>query len=96
MIPSLSRLRALRRSHCDTCGCSRCQRIDAQLTVRDAVPDGHGGPDDSWLMAGTLVYDEARGWLLRADDSDQPLDEALRPWRNHDVLVMVGRAREGA
>jgi hypothetical protein len=93
-VTSTRRLTALRRSHCDGCGCARCQRIDAALAQAGTAAGPHAGGDDAWLVEGRLVPDGAGGWLLERDGQRVPLGEALAPWAGHKVTILVGRAPE--
>ena len=93
MTATLPRLKVLRRSHCDTCGCVRCKWIDAAMAGSDNrvhSPDA----DDPWLVEGTLSIDERGGLTLQHDGHMIALEEALAGRLGHHVLVLVGAVKE--
>lgn len=88
MFHSTARLKALRRSHCDTCGCNRCKRIDTVLTGTGDHIYGH--EEESWLVEGTLSITEKGGLALEYEGQVVSLEEALAGRLGHHVLVLVG------
>lgn len=88
-----SRLKMLRNSHCDGCGCARCKRIDGILADTGETASGHPGSDDGWLVEGRLVRSGSQ-WFIEQDGTRTPLDDLLAPWADHEVTVLVGMARE--
>lgn len=94
MTNSITRLKALRRSHCDTCGCNRCKWIDAALTGADDQIRSHD--EDAWLIEGILSKDEKGDLTLRHEGKLISLEEALTGRLGHHVLVLVGAVKEQA
>ena len=94
MTVTTPRLKALRRSHCDTCGCDRCKRIDAAITGSD--DRAHSPDDDAWLVEGILTKDERGGLALQHEGHMIALEEALAGRLGHHVLVLVGAVKEQA
>ena len=93
MTMTTPRLKALRCSHCDTCGCKRCKWIDAALANSDDREHIHVA-DDLWLVEGTLSIDEKGGLTLRHDGHMISLADALAGRLGHQVVVLVGVMQE--
>lgn len=85
----IARLRAARRSHCHTCGCSRCRRID-QLLAQAEHAAAHPETNGSWLMEGRLIADDKSGWALQSGETITPLAACLHPWAGYHVVIVVG------
>lgn len=85
-----ARLRAARRSHCHTCGCSRCHRIDELLHEASQAVDAHPAVDGHWLIEGRLLPNGQGGWMLQSDESRIPLGDALASWAGYHLVILVG------
>lgn len=85
-----ARLRALRRSHCRTCGCPRCRRIDQFLEQAGQPLDSHPETNGAWLLEGRMLPDGQGGWAIQSASTVTTLNEALLPWAGHHVIVLIG------
>jgi hypothetical protein len=93
MTATRPRLKVLRRSHCDTCGCVRCKWIDAEIAGSGERAQAHDD-DNPWLVEGTLSIDERGGLTLQHDGHMIALEETLAGLLGHHVLVLVGAVKE--
>ena len=85
-----ARLRALRHSHCATCGCARCRWIDQQMEAAGTSPDFHPKATRAWLLEGRLLPDDQGGWVIQSGETITPLGDSLSPWAGHHVVVLIG------
>lgn len=91
LIPqSTARLHALRRSHCQTCGCPRCRKIDQLLDQTAQSDESHPEQLQPWFIEGQLLADGQDGWVIRSDGVNIPLGDYLAPWVGHQVVVLIG------
>ena len=86
----LARLRALRCSHCHTCGCARCRRIDQLLDEAGQTLDSHPEASGAWLVEGRLLPDGHGGWAIQSGETITPLGNSLSPWIGHHIMVLIG------
>lgn len=87
----IAQLRAARRSHCNTCGCTRCHRIDQLLGQLGQPFTSHPENTGLWLIEGKLQCDETGVWSVQTGESIQPLSEHLQPWAGYNVTILIGR-----
>jgi len=95
MTSTIPRLKALRHSHCDTCGCNRCKWIDAALAGSNDRMQ-LSTEENLWLVEGVLSMDEKGGLNLEREGCMISLTEALAGRLGHYVLVLVGSTQEQA
>lgn len=86
----IARLRAARRSHCHTCGCSRCHRIDQLLEQVKQTLESHPEETGPWLIEGRLLNDDKGNWFIRSGEKVTPLSECLYPWDGYQVVIIIG------
>ena len=85
-----AKLRAARRSHCNTCGCARCRRIDQLLEQFGQSLQRHPEIAGAWLIEGRLLWDETGHWSVQAGDTITPLNKHLCPWVGYNVTILIG------
>lgn len=90
---SIIRLRALRLSHCVTCGCARCRRIDQVLDDMEQLHESRPEADETWMIEGRLLRDEHGHLTIARGDTTATIDDALSNWSGHHLMILIG-ARE--
>lgn len=90
---AITRLRAFRLSHCATCGCARCRRIDQLLDEMKQRPESQSEANDQWMIEGCLQRDEYGHLTIARGDTVAALDEALSNWQGYHLMIFIG-ARE--
>lgn len=90
---TVTQLHTFRLSHCDTCGCARCRRIDQLLDEIGQLRESHSEADDAWMLEGRLARDEHGHLTIARGDTIAAVDDALSNWQGHRVLILIG-ARE--
>ena len=87
---SISRLLEFRLSHCDTCGCARCRRIDQLLDQREQPHESQPNANDAWMIEGRLQRDGHGHLTITRGGMLEPLNEALSNWQGHRILILIG------
>lgn len=90
---AITRLRTLRLSHCATCGCARCRRIDQVLDDMEQLHDLPSETNEAWMIEGRLLRDERGHLTIARGDTNASLDEVLSNWSGHHLMILIG-ARE--
>jgi hypothetical protein len=90
---SITRLHAFRLSHCATCGCARCRRIDQLLDKMEEPTATHSEADDEWMIEGRLQSDEHGQLTLTQGNTVATVNDILSNWQGHRILILIG-ARE--
>src|SRR3972149_919614 len=90
---AITRLHTSRLSHCATCGCARCRRIDQLLDEMKRPSESHPEANGAWMIEGHLLRDEHGRLTIARSDTIASLDEALSDWSGHHLMILIG-ARE--
>ena len=91
----IAKLRTVRRSHCQTCGCSRCRRIDQLLAQANRNLETHPEESGLWLIEGRLLTDDKGNWFIKSGEKITPLSERLYPWEGYQVVIVMGAEAGG-